>query len=332
MAFPSFAEPVRVAIFHADLSRKGPGLLLRDIQRKTDAVKCVAQILIEAAPDVVLLSDFDYDYDGHAARAFSSHLQDQGIDLPFQYSLPSNAGVQTGLDLNSNGRLGDPQDAHGFGYFAGQGGMVILSRWPFDVGKAQNLSSLLWHDAPETLMTEEDPGVGVLKLSSDGHWVVPVLAPNPFSVFAFHATAPVFDGPEDRNGRRNHDQIGIWLSYLDGALSFEPLNLPFVILGDANLDPEKGEGRKDALVRLLTDHRVQDPAPVGALGRNTVDWPDPKPGNLRVSYVLPSASISFLGSAVHEPEKPCSKEELPAHRLVWVDLAFTPEPVPYERP
>ena len=29
-----------------------------------------------------------------------------------------------------------------------------------------------------------------------------------------HPTPPVFDGPEDRNGRRNHDEIRFWADYI----------------------------------------------------------------------------------------------------------------------
>ena len=29
-----------------------------------------------------------------------------------------------------------------------------------------------------------------------------------------HPTPPVFDGPEDRNGTRNHDEIRLWSDYV----------------------------------------------------------------------------------------------------------------------
>jgi hypothetical protein len=29
-----------------------------------------------------------------------------------------------------------------------------------------------------------------------------------------HSTLPVFDGPEDRNGRRNFDEIRFWADYI----------------------------------------------------------------------------------------------------------------------
>ena len=36
-------------------------------------------------------------------------------------------------------------------------------------------------------------------------------------LLAHHPTPPVFDGPEDRNGRRNHDEAALWTAWLDGA-------------------------------------------------------------------------------------------------------------------
>ncbi len=36
-------------------------------------------------------------------------------------------------------------------------------------------------------------------------------------LLASHPTPPAFDGPEDRNGRRNHDEIRFWNDYLDRA-------------------------------------------------------------------------------------------------------------------
>jgi len=35
-SLPAWAEPIRVATYNAELSRKGPGLLLRDILRGKD--------------------------------------------------------------------------------------------------------------------------------------------------------------------------------------------------------------------------------------------------------------------------------------------------------
>ena len=143
----------------------------------------------------------------------------------------------------------------------------------------------------------------------------------------------MFDGPEDRNGRRNADEIRFWQLYLSGTYGPAPQSR-FVLLGDANLDPQDSEGRNNVIRTLLADPRFQDPAPVSEGGRiagggneperNTVDWPEPKPGNLRVDYVLPSADLSVVGSGVDWPAPGDTGlkvvEKASVHRLVWIDL------------
>ena len=152
-----------------------------------------------------------------------------------------------------------------------------MSRWP--IGGGADHSALLWQDLPGSLIAADDPGHGVQRLSSMAHWVLPVKTPQGvLHLGLFRATTPVFDGPEDRNGRRNHDEVIFWRHLLDGALpSGRPLGAvvseaadwprglpaPFAILGGANLDPKRGEGRREAIRALLGDLRLQDPAPAG---------------------------------------------------------------------
>ena len=56
----------------------------------------------------------------------------------------------------------------------------------------------------------------VFRLSSKSHWDVPVRLPDGriLHLLASHPTPPVFDGSEDRNGRRNHDEIRFWADYV----------------------------------------------------------------------------------------------------------------------
>lgn len=62
-----------MATWAGEFSRRGPGLLLRDMERG-DFADALGPIL-DAAPDVLLLTDFDYDYDllalGEPARRIS---------------------------------------------------------------------------------------------------------------------------------------------------------------------------------------------------------------------------------------------------------------------
>lgn len=211
--------------------------------------------------------------------------------------------------------------------------MALLSRLPIETGAVRDFSGLLWADLPGATLPRRNgalfPGDAVYevqRLASVAQWDVPVKAgATVLHLLAFHAAPPVFDGPEDRNGLRNADELRLWQLYLGGRVpGFAPPEGPAVIVGDANNDPAKGDGRHEAIVALITDPRLQDPQPQSAIGGNdTVDWPAPGPGRLRVDYVLPSAGLRVLASGVFWPETgPMAEQAASAsrHRLVWVDV------------
>ncbi|WP_233495428.1 endonuclease/exonuclease/phosphatase family protein [Rhodosalinus halophilus] len=330
-----------MATFGAALSRDGPGLLLRDIDRGDTQARAAAQVVAAAAPDILLLTDFDYDYEGRALEAFAQMVAEAGHPLPHRFARRPNAGMATGLDLDGDGRRGEAEDAQGWGRFAGDGGMAILSRHPIDAAASRDFSDLPWAELPDSLAPGADLSAEALdaqRLSSNGHWAV-TLRPEgaaPITLLVFDATPPVFDGPEDRNGRRNADEIRFWRLFLDGAFGSPPGDR-FVLLGNANLDPVDGEGRHDAIRALLADPRLQDPRPMSGGGRaaanpehrgdpalDTADWDDPVPGNLRVDYVLPSADWRVTGAGVVWPEAGPLRAAVEAagrHRLVWADIA-----------
>jgi hypothetical protein len=176
----------------------------------------------------------------------------------------------------------------------------------------------------------------VQRLATSGFWDVPLSLPGGgrLHLLAWHATPPVFDGPEDRNGRRNHDEAAFWLRLLSGELPMFPPQAPFVLLGDANLDPVDGDGRPDALAALLTFDGLQDPQPRGTINRSdprhkgdpALDTAlyDPPLGGLRLDYVLPSAGQTILAAGVLWPPSTDPLADILAlasrHRPVWVDL------------
>ena len=306
--------------------------------RGTDEdIRAVIDVLLQTQPDIVALQAFDYDLTGAAISALNDKLRDRGLDYPHHFAARPNTGMATGLDMDGNGKTAEPRDAQGYGRFSGQGGMVILSRYPIADDDVQDFSSLLWVDFPNALLPETEIGpfpsaeaLAVQRLSTTGHWVVPVDIPDlgRVTLLTFFASPPVFDGPEDRNGRRNHDEIMFWKYFLDGGIGSAP-SKRFVLLGDTNQDPRGGEGLKDAINWLLGDPRLQDTRPSSKGSQaasgdsyDTVDWDDPIPGNLRVDYVLPSADWQIAGSGVHWPDGADSDAAVDAsrHRLVWVDL------------
>lgn len=311
------------------MQRDGPGLLLRDLARGGDAqIAAVLEVIAAGNADVIALQGIDYDLTGEALQRLAS-----AADYPHFFALRPNTGMPTAFDMDGDGRLGGPRDAQGYGRFSGQGGMAVLSRHPILEDAVQDLSAILWKDIPDPLLPVTSAGPfpsaeaqAAQRLSTTGHWIVPIALPDrTFDLMTFHASPPVFDGPEDRNGRRNHDEIRLWQQVLDGGVGNAPTG-PFVIAGDANLDPVDGSGIKTAIRSLLEDPRLQDPAPEGAEGTDTVDWPDPVPGNLRVDYVLPSTDWEVLGAGVLWPalDDPFSETVATAsrHRLVWVDLGY----------
>lgn len=324
------AETYRIATFAAPLSRDGPGLLLRDIQKGDDPqIIAIQQIIARVSPDVLVLTDFDYDLDGVALRAFADSFDPP---YPHSFALRPNSGLATGLDLDGNGRLGEARDAQGYGRFAGDGGMAILSRYPIEATQVIDLTETLWKDLPDATLPVSAgtpfPSVaaqGILRLSSTGHWIVPISLPvgAPLSLLAFSATPPVFDGAEDMNGLRNRDELLMWDVALRGG--FGPVPDQFVIAGNANLDPDKGDGFSQAMAAFLQNPRLQDPLP----GQDTANWPDDGPGKLRVSYVLPSTDWSVTGAGVFwpapdDPARPFIGDDgqrAGPHRLVWVDVS-----------
>ena len=136
---------------------------------------------------------------------------------------------------NSNGRRtdasvcslgGDPDAAFGFGFFPGQFGMAVFSQHPIDDDPIRTFQLFLWKDMPGALLPDDPATAGeadwcspdeleVFRLSSKSHWDVPIRIENKTVHFLVsHPTPPVFDGPEDRNGTRNHDEIRFWSDYI----------------------------------------------------------------------------------------------------------------------
>jgi hypothetical protein len=317
---------------------------LRDILKGEDRqVAAVVSVVRAAAPDVLVLAGVDWDLEGHALTALGEAIG----GYPHRFAARPNRGLDSGLDLDGDGRLGTPDDAHGFAEFAGQEGLAVLSRLALDTAGFREFTGMDWSDLPGAIRPEGTLGLG--RLSTTAHWDLPLVLPGGgrLHLLVWHATPPVFDGPEDRNGRRNHDETAFWLRYIEGA--FGPPPRDFVLLGAANLDPLDGEGRAEALTALLAHPLVRDVAPRSAGGASapqggvnarhrgdpaldTTLWPDGpgKPGNMRVDYVLPSATFKVLDAGVFWPAPGASLsgdvEAASRHRLVWVDIAFEPDP------
>lgn len=320
------AEGLRLATWAPELARNGPGLLLRDILKGEDPQILAARRMIEALDaDVLVLTGVDYDAGLLAARALV------GDGYPYLFALRPNTGLATGIDLDGDGRTGGAGDAQGWGRFSGQGGMVVLSRLP--LGEARDFSGFLWRDLPgANLPPMSAAALAVQRLPTTGHWEVPVLLPGGSSLrlLLWSATAPVFDGPEDRNGRRGADEALFWAQLIEGRLPIPPPAAPFVLMGLGNIDPSAGDGLHPAIRRLLSHPALQDPRPEApGTGLATADFrAKAGPGLLRLDYVLPSTELRVSGAGVLWPQtgEPLA-EAASRHRPVWVDLDLSRVPV-----
>lgn len=309
-------------------------------------IKNVAEVIQRVRPDVLVINEFDFD--PVAADLFrknflrSSQNGARGINYRYVFIAPSNTGIPSGMDLDNNGTVGGPNDAFGFGFFPGQFGMVVYSRYPIDLKRIRTFQKFLWKDMPGALLpvfpaTGESwyspDELAIFRLSSKSHWDVPIRIRNRTVHFLVaHPTPPVFDGPEDRNGRRNHDEIRFWADYITpgaaayiyddagrrGGLKRGEL---FVIAGDYNSDPVDGDSIPGS-AQLLLEHplvnTMLEPTSAGAVeaaqlqgGANlthkadpafdTADFADGAPGNLRVDYVLPRKNLRLVGARVFWP-------------------------------
>ena len=285
--------------------------------------------------DVLVLTGIDYDFGGEALAALNLRLG-QGA-YPFVMALRPNSGVATGLDLDGNGQLGEPRDAQGYGRFAGQAAMAVLSRVPILTAQARDFSGFLWRDLPGAdLPPDMSPDArAIQRLSTSGHWQVPLDLGNgaTLRLLVWYATPPVFDGPEDRNGRRNHDEAAFWLRLMDGDLPFPPPDDPFILLGQSNLDPLDGQGRRAAMQALLSHKALQDPEPRGTSGRSDPGQTgDPALdtalydgiGGLRVEVILPSASLNVSAAGILSPpdgdQMAATLTTASRHWPIWVEI------------
>lgn len=377
---------VRVATFNASLTgdqhvRRGEPVTGTELFTQLAAgdnarIGNIAEIIQRVRPDILLLNEFDYTPDpGRGVDAFrGNYLQRsqngaEPIDYPWFYTAPVNTGVDSGLDLDRDGiASGRGQDALGYGVYPGQYGMLLLSRYPINAALVRSFRQLLWRDMPGNLLAEVRTPAGepwysaaaqaVLPLSSKSHWDVPVrVGTHTLHILASHPTPPVFDGPENRNGKRNHDEIRFWSDYLTtgdtgawirddqgGEGGFE--GELFVIAGDLNASPEEGDSIPGAINTLLRHPRVDaTTVPTSAGGAahqpdnphaaaHTASWSGGLRG-LRVDYVLPAASPQWqvTGAGVFWPagDDPDSRlvsdpQQSSDHRLVWVDLELQPLP------
>ena len=354
-------KTLRFATYNASLNRATQGGLLTDLRAGDAQARKVADVIATTRPDVLLINEFDHDPE--AAEVFTDEYR--GGAYRYRYSDTCNTGVGSGFDLNGDGITGNEpgtvdyaNDALGFGFFPGQYCMLVLSKHPIDTANVRTFQNFLWANMPGALLPAgfySPEELEILPLSSKSHWDVPIKVGGKRTIhfLVSHPTPPTFDGPEDRNGTRNHDEIRFWADYVrpwrgryiyddDGRRGGLQRGASFVIAGDQNADPADGDSVPSAAQQLL-DHRLINatvtPASEGGVeaaqldgGINlehegdpafdTADFGEP-PGNLRVDYVLPRRNLKVTGAGVFWPASGQPGRDLidaSDHRLVWIDI------------
>jgi len=292
-------KAIRIATFNVSLYRKQLGQLAKDLEQGDKQAEQLAKIIVRVNADIVLLNEIDDD-NGKSAKLFRDrYLHTAGNDAiarpwTYIYTPTVNTGVDSGLDLDSNGKTGTPSDCWGYGEYPGQYGMAILSRYPIDEGQIRTFQNFLWSQMPEAMRPRNVDGKyywndstwSKLRLSSKSHADVTINVDGQLlHLLVSHPTPPVFDGPEDRNGCRNHDEIRFWKDYVEwpakdsriitakdsrndaakayhvddsGSTGGIPRDSCFVIIGDLNADPIDGSGIHQGIQGLLDSKQVNN--------------------------------------------------------------------------
>jgi endonuclease/exonuclease/phosphatase family metal-dependent hydrolase len=283
------------------------------------------------------------------------------------FMAPSNTGLHSGFDLNNDGNKrknfplppgAEPDgaagrqtpegreygnDSWGFGTFPGQYAMALLMNPRFEIREDQvrTFRKFPWSAMPGALLpidpVRQEPWYSAeeaaqFPLSSKSHWDVPLTLPNGtvLHLLCSHPTPPAFDGEEQRNKKRNHDEIRFWADYLNDADyivddkgktgGYHSQN-PFVILGDLNADPTGGGSLDNPIQKFLLDHpRIEGTfipraaSMEGADADNTSGW------GMRVDYVLPSQELKIADGGVWRYQQDTERYPLSDHFPVWLDI------------
>ncbi|MEM1337221.1 MAG: endonuclease/exonuclease/phosphatase family protein [Bacteroidota bacterium] len=367
---------VRFATYNASLNKNNAGDLLTDLSASDNKqAKQVAEVIQRQDPDVLALMEFDFDENGKALAVFQSkylEVSQNGVSpvhYPYVYVVSSNTGVLAEVDLEGDGDITLPEDAYGFGFFPGQYAFAVLSKYKILENRIRTFQKFLWKDMPDALLPVKMDGssyyseeaLAVFRLSSKNHVDIPIQVNEDTVIHALvaHPTPTVFDGPEDRNGTRNHDEIRFFNDYVKGkdymyddtgSTGGLQAGAHFVIMGDMNADPFDGESTNDPIGMLeansyinnsvLTGNKVPsseggtetatlqgaaNTTHEGNPAYDTGDFGDGSAGNLRVDYVVPSATLTVTDSGVFWPIRSSALAHLNTvsdHKLVWVDITL----------
>lgn len=345
-------EDIRVATLHAGITAEpnaeSPVESLIDSLRTGNhtSARAVAQTVQANAPDVVVLTGVTYDHEHRIAEELRSYLTagqrtEDGVDYPYMFTAPTNSGRESGLDLNRDGVIGGPEDAVGYGEYAGQYGTVIFSKYPLVENEVRTFQNFLWDDLPENSMPEDrftDLESSALRLNETSFWDVPIdvdgkqLHILATAVSSEDEQADTSRGEDIRRVIAEYAAGRAWYLYDDdGETASMTPGAPFVVAG---VPAAEGASAEDLSV-LLESPVLQDTEPEAVTEAPPAEATATRDSSVlpggRASYVLPSSAMNVSGSGVfrpHEGERgyevvnPESTYSLD-DRLVWVDLTIS---------
>ncbi len=320
-------DTIRVATFNLSFDRTAPDMLEKELllnraeqdllidrlenedptlskEEKTTAlhikqIRNVAEIVQRVRPDIFVLNEFDYNeqevagnkalkdfVDNYLAIAQKPKLK--GISFSAGSVIPTNTGLNSGFDLDNNGKKDTAGDAFGYGKYHGQYAFAILSQFPIDkknIRTFQKFKQKDLKDASNPIIDDcenarakipqgkvcgdkwySDDAWNNFRLSSKNHADIPVTVANTtIHMLLSHPTPPVFNNAARHNLKRNADELRFWIEYLNnkdyliddkGSKGGLDPKAAFVIAGDLNADPIVGDGDKNAIINLYSHKRV----------------------------------------------------------------------------
>lgn len=365
----SFSDTIRFASYNVSMYGNNAGEVLSQLETAEQQIRLrrLAAVIKKVRPDVLVLMEVDYDSQNKLLDLFRQNLLSiplddfEGIDYPYAYQIQTNTGLLSEVDIDGNGNISLPNDAYGFGNYEGQYASAILSKYPIDISNQRSFQKFLWKDMPDAALPKNadessyysDEVLEVFRLSSKNHIDLPLQITDEITIHALisHPTPPVFDGAEDRNGKRNHDEIRLWADYIsdrnylvddNGGSGGLDNAESFMIFGDLNADPKDGDSYNNAIDQLLLHERVNTsvttgsfiPSSTGGAEHNQSSNHTGDPAydtsffGLRIDYVIPSTDLEVINSGVFWPASGEEGHELVQdnaasdHLMVWIDVKF----------
>lgn len=327
---------LRVATLNAGLIGNSPEAVLEALQGGSNpSARVVAETAHLNDPDVLVLTGISHDEDGEIADAFNDrYLAAEGLDLPYVYTATTNSGIDSGADLDGDGRIGGPGDALGYGEYPGQHGMAVFSAHPIVEDEVRTFQDFLWQDMPQSSLPEggySDLEKSVLRMVGASLWDIPIEVEDsqePLHIIA-NAQPPVensrtFDADRATDERHliadyvsPHPEASQYIYDDEGRTGGLAPGATFVVVGEPGWSPELDdltEEGDDADAELLVSPALQDtwPQAVTALplssrpGREqhtdehatrAIDGDDDR----RSSFILPDAETEVTASGVFWP-------------------------------